>query len=169
MKLAKIGKLRAATAVAAAGIAVAAQMSVGTNSASATVDYTLRNAATGKCLTAVMVAPLPTALRMQTCGSTSTGQTQKFTGAGNYIEVAGTGTGFLVCLVVQTNASSSFASTPMIGACKGTGYKTLTYSGIGSGKLILAGCYLGHYSSSDTYASCYNNNGNYTKWNWVRA
>lgn len=30
-------------------------------------------------------------------------------------------------------------------------------------------CYIGHYSSSDSWPNCYVNDGSHTRWNWVSA
>lgn len=153
------------TALAVVALAATTQMAFGSTSASASVSYRLKNVATGKCLTAVNTAPLPTALRMETCGTVSSGKWQNFFPAGNTIQL-GTPT-VSPCLMVQSNANSGSVFTPVLAACLQAGYKKLTYSGVSSSSLILNGCYLGNYASGDTYASCGYSAGNNTKWNWV--
>ena len=162
-------KRSTALVVSALAIAASLQATVGSTQAQAVVNYRLKNVATGKCLTATQVAPLPTSLKMRTCGSISTGQTQSFTPAGNYIETGGTGPGILACIAVANAASTEVAFTPVLATCHQSGYKMLTYDAVGTKQLILSGCFLGHYASTDTWAACFNRKGNNTYWNWVRA
>ncbi|GAB3977075.1 hypothetical protein GCM10029978_065730 [Actinoallomurus acanthiterrae] len=150
--------------LAAIAVTAGTQIAVGANSASAAPYYLLKNAATGKCAQ-YSLTTMPSAIKMVTCSSSS--GSQKWFPGSNVIMAGNTGPA-QYCLGVTSTANTSFASTTVLIPCSGaSGYKKLTYSGVGYGKIILNGCYMGHYASSDTWSSCYYNAGNYTKWNFI--
>lgn len=150
--------------LAAISVAAGAQIVVGANTASAAPYYLLKNAATGKCAQ-YSLSGLPSPIKMVTCNSSS--GSQKWFPGSNVIIAGGTGVA-TYCLAVESDGNTSLASTTVLIPCSGvSGFKKLTYSGVGSGKIILNGCYMGHYASSDTWSDCYYNDGNYTKWNFI--
>ncbi|TJZ99340.1 RICIN domain-containing protein [Actinacidiphila oryziradicis] len=133
----------------------------------------IKNVATGKCLQGTDNGQLYAySVKMVTCNSGSS--TQHWGQAGSKIMmVRSGGSASQICLSVPKSPSGDFARTVVTVGCGTSGYQQTMQFGVTSNyPLAPAGnpnCYIGHYSTGDTWASCYVNDGSYTRWTWIAA
>ncbi|MDI5964601.1 ricin-type beta-trefoil lectin domain protein [Streptomyces sp. SL13] len=146
---------------------------ISAQSASATTQYLIKNVATGKCLEGTDSGTLNAyTVKMVTCNK-ATG-TQHWDASASKVElVRSGGAASQICLSVPTSPSGDIARSVYTAPCGASGYEQTMEYGITSDYPLAPGgganCYIGHYSSSDTSATCYVNDGSYTRWTWVAA
>jgi hypothetical protein len=159
----KIGFVLATCAVAAG-----TQIAVTATPSSAAVQYMIRNHATGKCLQGTDNGTLNVyPVKMVSCTRSNT---KIWWGASSgKIVMVRAGTNSQICLSIPKSPSGDFAHDVDSAPCGKAGYNQILTYGVTSNYPIGSSepCYVGHYSASDTYASCYVSDGSYTRWDWV--
>jgi hypothetical protein len=139
--------------------------------ASAAVQYMIKNVATGKCLQGTDSGSTSAYnIKMVTC--TRSNKAIWWGAAGHKIMMVRAGQyNSQICLSVPQSPSGDFARSVYSAPCGAAGYQqTMSYGVTSNYPLAPSGtpnCYIGHYSSSDTWASCYVNDGSYTRWSWI--
>ncbi|PJM98958.1 hypothetical protein CG740_33340 [Streptomyces sp. CB01201] len=153
-----------------AGIAAATQLVLGTTPASANAPaYQLKNVATGKCMRGVR-SGYTYAVTMVKCNRNDDNQWWGVV-QGQVHEVYGGLHDTDICLAVPRSEKGDAPKDVDTTSCNN--YKAY-YLGMSTipkaNKPTTLGTvpgYIGHYASDDTYLSCYQIDGNYTKWLWV--
>ncbi|MCX5384537.1 RICIN domain-containing protein [Streptomyces sp. NBC_00083] len=156
--------------LAVAGIAAATQLALGSTPASASgAAYQLKNVATGKCMRGAN-SNNTYAVTMVKCNRNDAGQWWGVVQGQVHEVFAGTHD-TNVCLAVPKGESGDAPKDVDTTSCNN--YKTY-YLGMSTipkanrpTTLGTVPGYIGHYASGDTYLSCYQIDGNYTKWLWV--
>ncbi|WP_435172878.1 ricin-type beta-trefoil lectin domain protein [Actinacidiphila sp. bgisy145] len=154
----------------AGALAVSTLAIVDAQPASATSVWVLQNVATGKCLKTSTTAPTTTTPTMATCNKSSVYQQWSWGSGHVRLSASSSNTINGVCLGVQKSPSGEFARQVVATTCGSTTYNLKFTTALSSNyplASISPSCYVGQYSSSDTYPICYTNDGKYTRWNWV--
>lgn len=129
----------------------------------------IQNVATGKCLQGTDNGT--STAHEVTLVSCTRSNTRIWWGvtAGKIMMVRSGGTASQICLSIPKSPSGDIAHDVVTAPCGASGYNQGFSVAVGKNYPIGSPepCYVGHYSSSDTYASCYVNSGSYTRWNWI--
>ncbi|GAA0385166.1 hypothetical protein GCM10009530_40120 [Microbispora corallina] len=164
-------RLKVVALVALGAAAIVSQMAFPALPASATSKYMIKNVATGKCLQGTIDNKTNAAyeVKMATCNRSNTAQWWGES-VHRIVMVNPSGLEGSRCLSVPTSPSGSFARDVYAAPCGAAGYQQTLSFGVTSNYPIYSpqpACYVGHYSSSDSWASCYVSSGSYTRWTWV--
>ncbi|MEW9534046.1 ricin-type beta-trefoil lectin domain protein [Microbispora sp. NPDC049125] len=165
-------KLKIGALVSLGAAAVIAQATFTALPASASLQYMIKNVATGKCLQGNDNGTTNAyQVKMATCNPNNAAQWWGGV-AHKIMMVRASGTASQRCLSVPTSPSGQFARDVFTAPCGAAGYNQTLSFGVTSNYPLYSGsttCYIGHYSASDTWPSCYVNSGSYTRWTWVPA
>lgn len=160
------------SALLAGALAISSLAVADAQPASATTAWLLQNVATGKCLQTTTTSTTTTHPKMAACSKSSAYQKWFFSSGHVRLAAGGSDPKDAVCLAVE-KSPGDFAREVVATSCGNTGAWAINFrTGITSNypvASITPSCYLGHYSSGDTYPNCYVNDGSYTRWNWVAA
>jgi len=158
------------SALFAGALAVGSIALAGAQPASATTGWLLQNVATGKCMQATTTSTAVYEVKMATCSKSNPYQKWAYQ-SGHVVAIVG-GTR-QVCMGIQKSPSGDFAREVVTTACTSSSTWGINFStGITSNYPVASvapSCYVGHYSSGDSWPSCYVNQGSSTRWNWVAA
>ncbi|NDZ79560.1 ricin-type beta-trefoil lectin domain protein [Streptomyces sp. SID10853] len=136
--------------------------------AAAADSYLLKNVATGKCMEGD-TASKAIAVKMVTCNKNSAYQKWGISSGKIVLVFSGLAEN---CLGIPKSPSGDISRTVVTTSCTNTAYNFQMQTGVKSNYPIAStnpGCYVGHYSSGDTWPSCYVNSGSNTRWDWVSA
>ncbi|MEV5944509.1 hypothetical protein [Streptomyces sp. NPDC051994] len=157
------------TVLTTAVLAATAQAGIAASPAAAdSLQNMIKNAATGKCLQGTdNGTPYAHAVKMVPCTRSNQAIWWGLT-AGRIMMVRAGGSASQVCLSIPKSPRGDFPHDVVTARCGDLNYNQsfTTIRGtstIGSPEP----CYVGHYSSGDTWASCYVSSGNNTKWTWL--
>ncbi|MBY8878634.1 RICIN domain-containing protein [Actinacidiphila acidipaludis] len=156
------------TALGTLALLAGSSVMLGAQPAAASDSYLLKNVATGKCIQGSTTGK-PVLVRMVTCDSSNAYQKWGRTQGHVALVFSGLAT---TCLGVPKESGDIPHDVVTVSCTTELPYNIYENTAVGSSYPIGNSspiCYIGHYASTDTVPYCYENSGNYTRWNWVSA